>query len=83
MNGWYDGANDAARERIQHFRRQAEHDRAANMAQAVRPRLGAFHLARKRAATALYRLADALAPRSIPPSSDGLTARSAERRPVA
>lgn len=82
MNGWYFGANDAARERMHHFHRQAELDRAVRLATAHRRQAGALHRARNRASAALHRLADALAPRSMGSSSDGVPARTTERRPV-
>ncbi len=82
MNGWYFGATVAARERMKDFRRQADDARAARNARHQAGTLGGLVLARRRAATALYRLADALAPRSVSGPEPMRGARDVGGRPV-
>ncbi len=83
MNGWYDGATIAARERMKDFRRRAEDARSARTARGDRPAEGGVARARRMAATALHRLADTLAPRSISGSEPARGARDLGGRPVA
>jgi hypothetical protein len=83
MYGWYDGATVAARERMKDFRRQADDARAARNARHQGPGHGGLVVARRRAAKVLYRLADALAPRSVPGPEPMRGARDVGGRPVA
>jgi hypothetical protein len=82
MNGWYDGANVAARERMKDFRRQAEDARNARTAREGRVAEGGVARGRRLAAAALHRLADTLAPRSIPGSEPARGTRDLGGRPV-
>lgn len=82
MDGWYDGANVAARERMKEFRRRADEARAARIARHQGSASGVV-LARRRAATVLRRLADALAPQSLPDSEPMRGPRDLGGRPVA
>jgi len=62
MNGWYEGASEAARDAIRRYRQQAENDAQIRQARAIRAaRPNRF---RRSAASALRRLADALAPQA-------------------
>jgi hypothetical protein len=83
MNGWYDGATVAARERMKEFRRQADGARAARTARQDEPAEGAVVRARRLAAASLHRLADALAPRSAPGSEPMRGPSDLGGRPVA
>jgi|GEM_PF-5734802 len=83
MNGWNDGATVAARERMKNFRRQADDARAVRNARRAGPAHGGVSVARRRAAAALHRLADALAPRSASGSEPLRGARDVGGRPVA
>lgn len=83
MNGWNDGATVAARERMKEFRRQAGDARAVRNARREGPAYGGVSLARRRAAAALHRLADALAPRSVPGPEPVRGARDVGGRPIA
>ncbi|MEJ2288693.1 MAG: hypothetical protein P8Y02_08625 [Deinococcales bacterium] len=64
MNGWHDSANIAARARIEQYRSEAANARISRLAREGRPARGGFAFARSKAASALHRLADALAPQS-------------------
>ena len=61
MNGWYEGASAAARDRMERFHREASLARELRLAQLAGGRAAAASL-RRRVARALHRLADALAP---------------------
>lgn len=80
MNGWFDSANIAARARIEQYRSEAEQARASRAARESRPAIGRFAFARQRAAGAIHRIADAIAPRSGLNNSESM--RRAGGRPL-
>jgi len=82
MDRWRDGTTVVARERRKDFRRQVEDARNVRTAWEGRSAVGGAVRARRLAATALHRVADALAPRSVPGAESARGTRDLGGRPV-